>query len=313
MRIVAWVIARIIFTDVTCWILTSICRHRTTSAVAALTFLSGLNRPSFVVDVQAIQRLISDKPTNDTDPHRAVSSLPIPPILLPASNELLIAQSFVEKSTQSQENLFPLTYPHTFNASLTPIDILGGSNDFGVSSAYDKCFGYIHCHVVKPSFTETEKDTVLAQLNVAFPWNEKSSSDGESTYIDQFNNSRIYVPAHLVLGLNNHHVISYYWARSIGSGAAMEVPGIVVEQRPSGNAQLRWASKGGFTECNSNDGKRSEWVNFLKDGDQVQLRPKNVEAAIQQFREDIYGISMAGRPLGSEPIVVCRWKIVPNS
>ena len=29
----------------------------------------------------------------------------------------------------------------------------------------------------------------------------------------------------LVMGINNHHVGSYYWARSVGMGASMEAPG----------------------------------------------------------------------------------------
>ena len=71
--------------------------------------------------------------------------------------------------------------------------------------------------------------------------------------------------AHLVLGVNNHHVISYYWARSVGSGTWAAAPGV---ELVNGN-QLQWSSS---TECcQTNDGKRSEWVAFLRRGDTVQL------------------------------------------
>lgn len=113
--------------------------------------------------------------------------------------------------------------------------------------------------------------------------------------------------AQLVLGLNNHHVGSYYWARSAGSGAAMEAPGILFD---SGGI-LRWQNPRGPVECNSNDGKRSEWANFLRKGDTVQLLPLNVEEAIlSAVKSDcIFGVSSEGRPLGSEPQVICQWTL----
>jgi hypothetical protein len=121
--------------------------------------------------------------------------------------------------------------------------------------------------------------------------------------------------AKLVLGLNNHHVGSYYWARSAGSGASMEAPGVLFDMSgKSGN--LRWDKEGGFTECNSNDGKRSEWVNFLRAGDTVQLLPFDVDDAILSITaasegsyDRIFGVSSKNRPLGSEPEVVCKWRL----
>lgn len=87
----------------------------------------------------------------------------------------------------------------------------------------------------------------------------------------------------------------------------MDAPGIVVDER----GIVRWQSKEGPIDCNSNDGKRSEWVNFLRTGDTVQLLPEDAEAAIHQFARQgrVYGISSQGRPLGSEPEVVCTWKL----
>lgn len=146
----------------------------------------------------------------------------------------------------------------------------------------DICFGYVHTKVLE----SRREGEYLALLDLP------TGTD-----------------AHLVLGLNNHHVVSYYWARSAGAGAAMEAPGIALR----GGNRLEWDSESGkFTDCNSNDGKRSEWVNFLKPGDQMQLRPNNhhngLAMSIPLFRDSIYGISSAGRPLGAEPIVVCRFE-----
>ena len=79
---------------------------------------------------------------------------------------------------------------------------------------------------------------------------------------------------------------------------------------------LRWENDAGPTLCNSNDGKRSEWVNFLRKGDTVQLLPHFDQDSIMAFIHDfeqndlptrIFGVSSEGRPLGSEPVVVCKW------
>jgi len=84
----------------------------------------------------------------------------------------------------------------------------------------------------------------------------------------------------------------------------MEAPGILFQQ-----GRLQWESSEGFTACNSNDGKRSEWVKFLGSGDLVQLVPRQPEQAIQSLTTTVYGVSSKGRPLGSEPAVVCEWQV----
>lgn len=122
--------------------------------------------------------------------------------------------------------------------------------------------------------------------------------------------------AQLVLGLNNHHVGGYYWARSAGVGSSMEAPGVSFTGSSSNkNGLLCWKNKDGPTECNSNDGKRSEWCNFLRKGDQVQLVPRNGQETLLQFSKQfakqsprVFGISTQGRPMGSEPECVCEWK-----
>jgi hypothetical protein len=147
----------------------------------------------------------------------------------------------------------------------------------------NQCYCYIHSKVIRSREQKrvTDADTFLVELDVP-----------ENTW------------AHLVLGLNNHHTISYYWGRSAGMGASMEAPGVKLH-----GSCLLWESATGFADCNSNDGKRSEWVNFLRSGDQVQLKAENDEAAILLFQHSIYGVSAKNRPLGSEPIVVCDWKL----
>ena len=134
--------------------------------------------------------------------------------------------------------------------------------------------------------------------------------------------------AQLVLGLNNHHVGGYYWARSVGAGASMDAIGVGYGPTSSDNKEdskhnmglLRWLNEEGPIACNSNDGKRSEWVNFLRKDDTVQLVPANGQGALLQFTKHfgeqstgeensirVFGISNQGRPMGSEPAVVCEW------
>jgi len=128
--------------------------------------------------------------------------------------------------------------------------------------------------------------------------------------------------AYLCLGLNNHHVGPYYWARSAGSGSAMEAPGIVFgdgnyygDDHPDGKGTLTWKRIGG----NTNDGKRSEWAQFLKRKDTLQIIPYDPSDVVERFVRKfdfmgeqkcvrVYGVSRSGLPLGAEPRVVCEWR-----
>lgn len=125
---------------------------------------------------------------------------------------------------------------------------------------------------------------------------------------------------HLVLGINNHLTISCkflmfsvnvparnfplliapisldYWARAAGAGAFMEAPGIEFR------SNRLFAS-----HQSTNDGKRSEWVHFLRPGDQVQLRTENLN--LLKEVQTVYGVSRHGRPLGSEPQIICRYGV----
>lgn len=128
--------------------------------------------------------------------------------------------------------------------------------------------------------------------------------------------------AYLGLGLANHHVGGYYWARSMGIGASLPAHGIYfgpADDNPL-HGELYWKKRGpgDVTETteessNSNDGKRSEWADFLAVGDTVQLVLNdplsilaNAEPSEEQFNV-LVGIRRAGRPLGADPIVEKIW------
>ena len=277
--------------------------HFYTRTCDGLTFLSDIARPALLIDLRAVQRAYWTK-LKDMGTTSFINeySVPIPPILLSQSNDVLVPCPWNGSPANSMTDS-----PHTLDTMADPVDILQMECDDSVG---DICLGYIHCQVDKSSQSHVNDNTYLCGLNLnSTVFAEENSSEGISI-----------APAHLVLGLNNHHVISYYWARSAGGGAAMEAPGVVVvydaaTSSTSSPVQIRWASPEGYAACNSNDGKRSEWVQYLKEGDQIQLRPNNVEAILRSatLRESIYGITMSGRPLGSEPIVVCKWNISTSS
>ena len=233
--------------------------------------MSDLPTPSLVLDMQALQRYMDS--TADEK-----SSL-IPPLAL--SND----KGVLHPCEASREDIIDSQAP--------PVRICDAQNE--------EPFCYFHSSVFRSREQALEgKDdpvsTFLAELDLT------PSACGSSG-------------AELVLGLNNHHVGSYYWARSAGSGAAMEAPGVLFEMSNGDRGILRWKKRGGPTECNSNDGKRSEWVNFLRAGDTVQLLPFDVDEAIicmtsNEGKSDrIFGVSSKSRPLGSEPEVVCKWRL----
>lgn len=185
---------------------------------------------------------------------------------------------------------------------------------------FQSALGYMHASVTQPRTTQQQQDiSFLAEIDL--PYDDAG------------------LKGHLVMGINNHHVGSYYWARSAGMGSSMEAPGVTF--RPSSSSSttfssrtdhrgiLCWEDDRGPWDCNSNDGKRSEWVNFLRKGDTVQLVPECFEECLMEFwirsqttlgdvdpsngccddKYGIYGFSSMGRPLGSEPILTCKWKL----
>ena len=197
---------------------------------------------------------------------------------------LLIDVGFLQKEHASTSQPFPLPQWHTERFDLVPTltqssELYSEGTDF-LSDAIVLTPGicYLHTSVVEsPSREERSDARSLVRLDLP----------PESSY-----------KAHLVLGLNNHHVISYYWARSAGAGSSMEAPGVQLVAN-----QLQWLSDD-LKECNSNDGKRSEWVAFLRLNDTVQLLP---DEDWRSWQLPIWGVSSRGRPLGSEPAVICKW------
>lgn len=242
-----------------------------------LLLLNELPTPAFVLDVQSMQRHV-DSCTGE-------KNSAIPSILLSSTAATVVSADPIIIKGGKEEG------PHTFDPSQEPISILE-------STRHPIC--YLHSRVVRG------RDQSDANSNSN---NDSSTFLAEIDLVDTNG-------AQLCLGLNNHHVGSYYWARSAGSGAAMEAPGVLYTAESDGGdgntGVLQWEAAGGPQECNSNDGKRSEWVNFLRINDNVQLVPLEVEASLIEFLAQgrVFGVSSTGRPLGSEPQVVCEWKAV---
>jgi hypothetical protein len=116
--------------------------------------------------------------------------------------------------------------------------------------------------------------------------------------------------AYLSMGLNNDYDASYYWARHAGSNARRPVPGIDLRADSSGFAEivrLTEEEARAMGNVQPNDGKWSEWCEFLRPGDQVDLVPASALAALRVVGGPVIGISRAGRPLGAEPEVVGSW------
>lgn len=61
----------------------------------------------------------------------------------------------------------------------------------------------------------------------------------------------------------------------------------------------------------TNDGKRSEWCEYLKVGDEVDLIPNDILAALRAFDGAVVGIRRSGLPLGAEPVTCGAWNWAP--
>lgn len=270
----------------------------------ALTLVSDLRTPCFLIDIDMLgkaSRLVSAESCHSnpsTTSHITSIYLPKYDIeFIPLS-----MQSTVAAATRSSD------------ATKRPVDVHLKKYSVDEYHDFQSALGYIHASVSNPR-PQDGGDSFLAELDLPY---------------DQRFKGR------LVLGINNHHVGSYYWARSAGMGASMEAPGISFRS-PSSNLSsseaihggiLCWEGNQGPRDCNSNDGKRSEWVNFLRKGDTIQLLPECFQECLMEFwirseaalgsveatsgnfdRYGIYGFSSQGRPLGSEPIVTCKWEM----
>lgn len=321
---------------------------------SALTLVSDLPTPSFLIDMDMLHKA-------------SPKALPLSPLTSSSSSS----------SSEFLQRMYPSLLLPKYDTTLFPIDIVKTTNgDFNIDIDIDASSS-----TTTPTRTTKIPRTLISSSMEANPYNVRnyggqsalgyihaSVSQSKSSHIADMKISMaeddpvpmgassflaeidlpytLGIHSQLVMGINNHHVGGYYWARSAGMGASMEAPGIAF--RPSGgeiennenhmdmekNGMLCWEGTGPL-DCNSNDGKRSEWVNFVKVGDSVQLLPDCLEDCIMGFLEmdldqdpdldrdlnsttdedslckyHIYGFSSRGRPLGSEPIVICQWKVV---
>jgi len=260
------------------------------------TLLSDVETPAFLIDVRELNK-IGPSATDSREKHDKRS---IFPILTPqmGSQSNTLSGSSPYQTLLRPINLDPAS-PYILSQDRIATDGEHALARLGVC--------YIHTSVTRARDKRRlhdESESFLAELDLKT--NDRTTDEGQDVLSS--------IDAKLVLGLNNHHVISYYWARSAGGGSCMEAPGVALVDN-----RLEWENQSSFTDCNSNDGKRSEWVAFLRPGDTVQLVPRNPVSTLWKFLGDggdevslasrVYGISTVGRPLGSEPAVVCQWAL----
>ena len=79
----------------------------------------------------------------------------------------------------------------------------------------------------------------------------------------------------------------------------MPTPGVSLEELDGFVALRRGVD-------NTNDGKRSEWVNFLRVGGEVDILPDDPAAALRAAGGEAWGVQRCGRPMGADPIVERR-------
>jgi len=151
----------------------------------------------------------------------------------------------------------------------------------------------------------------------ASPNSITGSSDGSDNDVDGKEDR-----AYLAIGLANHLVGGYYWARGMGAGASLPAHGVFLrsshddDDDDDGPGELYWKKRGPGNDptettdqsSNSNDGKRSEWADFLVTGDTVQLVPTDATPVLGRSRLAVlYGVRRTGRPKGADPVVEKVW------
>jgi hypothetical protein len=268
---------------------------RSSAAFSSTWLLSDLETPALLVDIDAARALI-------LPPKQTIASLNHPSLQLNDTHVLAPLPDLCQAGTSGA--FVSLREKERF---VVPTRAWLHQDKGKCAAAVSSNIFFLHSRVIcgrtiNPPPNVRDRSAFLCQLDLP----SVPTRPGETT-VESQETEQPY--AQLVLGLNNHHVGSYYWARSAGTGASMEAPGIQLE---GGNC-LCWKSSN-LHCCNSNDGKRSEWVNFLAPGDQVQLVPY-LSALWEQIdfyslhMNRVFGVSMQGRPLGSEPRVVCQYQV----
>jgi hypothetical protein len=159
--------------------------------------------------------------------------------------------------------------------------------------------------------------TAISDTSARDHINQKMGS-GRSLIIGRVDCRPEMVPggAFLGIGLANHHVGGYYWARGMGIGASLPAHGVEFRGHEGRDGELVWRKRGPGRDAtetteessNSNDGKRSEWADFLTVGDTVQLVPRDpVKVLLESPFQRLIGVRRLGRPLGADPIVEQIW------
>jgi hypothetical protein len=224
-----------------------------------------------------------------------LSDLPTPCLVL----ELSLAENAVEKR-------HPTMTLDEFLANLDQHPSSEG-NDNGEKDKTLKGSVFVHTQVT----STLERDATNAEFG-----------SGKSLVIAEVDVSPHCIPggAYLGIGLANHHVGGYYWARGMGIGASLPAHGIAFREG-SGNpkmiGKLYWKKRGPGLDAtetteessNSNDGKRSEWADFVAVGETVQLVPEQPTMVLQSSSsfKTLLGMRRIGRPLGADPIVEKIW------
>ena len=279
--------------------------------VNALVLLSDLPTPSFVLDVRAMRKRYGISPSSE-----------LPSLSLPKHGMTLFPYD-----PMTDEPLLP-DAPGVVDVAATIECTANDPIQLDLTDRADQAaLAYFHTSVVR-SRSDVEDASVkkdgkpfLAELDLQ---PSLCGSDGADASVGKDGKpflAELDLPpslcgsdgARLVLGLNNHHVGSYYWARSAGAGSSMDAIGVAFVDNGNDRGALCWEDEGGPMACNSNDGKRSEWCNFLRPADTVQLIPMGStgEDALVEFLDHagcVFGVSSENRPMGSEPEVVCVWR-----
>jgi hypothetical protein len=243
--------------------------------------------------------------------------LPTPTLLI----ELSLAENALNNTSMSLDDFLQ----HRVAIANNKDDDDDASSDANTMAALDGCI-FVHTSVLDTSV----RDRINRDLGSG-----KSPVIGS---VDACSQQHVPGGAFLGIGLSNHHVGGYYWARGMGIGASLEAHGVAFRDTataaalssktdaPNGGGELYWekwgsdpttnnagssVSRGATTDesSNSNDGKRSEWADFLVHGDTIQLIPYNATRVLRESAfQRLVGVRRVGRPLGADPIVERLWK-----
>uniref|UniRef100_A0A7S4AK37 Uncharacterized protein n=1 Tax=Pseudo-nitzschia australis TaxID=44445 RepID=A0A7S4AK37_9STRA len=284
-----------------------------------------------------------------------LSDLPTPTLLI----ELSLAENALKNTNMSLDDALSILSSEHFPEILKPASSSSNNNNDEVEKTLCELLldGSIFMH------TQVTDTSIRDRINRDYG-SGKSSVIGR---VDACPKQHVSGGAYLGIGLSNHHVGGYYWARGMGIGASLEAHGVAfrgvqgsisekrVEESDHNNSsssnfseeensaisttaggELYWKrrsldpakgdSSGGGSgsdtasaalcrgnttdkSSNSNDGKRSEWADFLVPGDTVQLIPYSAARVLRESTfQRLVGVRRVGRPLGADPIVERLWK-----